>query len=279
MPKARSPAQSAKLAAFIKRRKRMRASALEDEHPIIGLQQSVGNEATQRMLKDGAANRKQESDDRDDGKDAAGSMALMAALALMPDGEEAEEPELAAFAEAQAPAAKAEAEPAAPADLGVDALPKLTAAAGAESTPDYGKYMSPYSQEHDTQGGYGGVEASGALPSDGHLTELFGYGHSIPGEADKDGKKKDEKDSKKEGILAELNPDDETGDRDLDEALESEAEDEDKAISAKDKDKKAIENNKHPGKEQEELQRKRDKNGHRIRKQQKARRKRDLLKQ
>ncbi len=241
----------------------------EDEHPIIGMQKSVGNEATMRMLQDEAQPPKEQKEQ--DSKLDAGAMAIAAALALL-DFEDAEETESPAASESESqPPVDTEVETHPMDDLAIDALPKLTAAIEPARTPDYEKYMSPYSQEHDSQGGYGGLESSSALPSIAELTSLFGYDLAIPGEADKETKQRDDK---KDSVLAELNA------PSIDEELatgESPANDERDSEQGDREDAGAF--SEHPGKEQEQLQRARETNAARISKQQKARRRLELLEQ
>jgi len=266
MAKARSPVMSSKLAAVLRRRRRMRSA--EEEHPIIGIQKSVGNEATMRMLQDEAQNPKEE---KQDSKLATGAMAIAAALSLL-DFEEEEDVETnpVSESESQTPA-DPELESPTIDDLAIDALPSLTAAIEPAQTPDYEKYMSPYSQEHDTQGGYGGLESSSALPSIAELSTLFGYDIAIPGEADMESKQRDDK---KDSVLSELNApsiDDKS-------AFDEGPENEDERDSSQSDSEQAEASSEHPGKEQEELQRARETNAKRILKQQKARRRLELLK-
>lgn len=266
MAKARSPVMSSKLAAVLRRRRRMRTA--EDEHPIIGIQKSVGNEATMRMLQDEAQNPKEQKDQ--DSKLATGAMAIAAALAVLDfdDAEETETP-VASDSESQ-PAVDNERENHPIDDLAIDALPSLTAAIEPARTPDYEKYMSPYSQEHDTQGGYGGLESNSALPSIAELSTLFGYDLAIPGETDMESKQRDDK---KDNILSELN----APSIDEEPAFD-ESPDNDERDSSQSDSEQAEASPEHPGKEQEELHRARETNAKRILKQQKARRRIELLK-
>lgn len=270
MLKARSPAISSKLAALLKRRRRMRTAAAEDEHPLMGIQRSAGNEATMRMLQDGAQ-KPQEEQNQDSSKLAAGAMAIWAAFASVDDFENPEETGISSGdSESQSPAG-AELETLTPGDLAIDALPKLSVAYEPARTPDYEMYMSPYSQEHDTQGGYGGLESTGALPSIADLTTLFGYDLAIPGESDKETKQRDDK---KDSVLSELNAasvadEPAFGEGPANEERDSPQTDSEQADAASE----------HPGKEQEKLQRARETNSQRIMKQQKARRRLELRKQ
>ncbi len=268
MLKARTPAISSKLAALLKRKRRMRTAAAEDEHPLIGIQRSAGNEATMRMLQDGAQ-KPQEEQNKDSSKLADGAMAIWAAFASMDKFDNPEETGVAAEdTESQSPA-DAELETLTPGDLAIDALPKLSVACEPARTPDYERYMSPYSQEHDTQGGYGGLESTGALPSISGLTTLFGYDLKIPGEPDKETEQRDEK---KDSVLSELNASSIADEPALDEGLAN-----DESDSSPTDREQADAVSEHPGKEQEELQRARETNAKRILKQQKARRRLELL--
>ncbi len=266
MAKARSPVMSSKLAAVLRRRRRMRTA--EDEHPIIGIQKSVGNEAAMRMLQDESQNPKEHKDQ--ESKLANGATAIAAVLSLL-DFEDEEDTEMNPVSESESqPPVDTELESPPIGDLAIDALPSLTTAIEPASTPDYEKYMSPYSQEHDTQGGYGGLESSSALPSVAELTTLFGYDIAIPGEADMTTKQRDDK---KISVLSELGSPSIADESALDEGPEGD----ERVSSQSDSEQADAASSEHPGKEQEELQRARETNAKRILKQQKARRRLELL--